>query len=122
MTGRLVVRLAYQHVAERAIYEGLVPAPVPSKDPTADPPWVTDVPATPLDGPAARPVPPIPARPAQTSRLVLELPAGDSIPFTTPGVLEALGRLELLVHPLAKPRQGRTPIPDTAQSSTSREA
>jgi hypothetical protein len=113
-TGRLVVRLAYQHLAERAIYEGLVAAPVPANNPGENPaidPPATEVPATPLDGPAARPVPPIPARPARTSRLVFELPAGDSIPFTTPGVLEALGRLELLVHPLAKPRQGRMRIP-----------
>ena len=65
----------------------------------------------PVDGPNARPTPPIDARPARTSRLVFELPAGESIPFTTSGILEALGRLKLLVHPLAKPRQGRTRVP-----------
>ena len=112
MTGRLIVRLAYQHVAERAIYEGLVPAPVPGKDP-AGAPTVPEIPASPLDGPAARPVPPIPARPAQTSRLVLELPGRRLDPVQHAGVLEALGRLELLVHPLAKPRLGRTPVPGT---------
>jgi len=107
MTGRLVVRLAYQHVAERAIYEGL--APIPADNPASG--QKPDDTPNPVDGPNARPTPPVDARPAQTSRLVFELPAGESIPFTTSGVLEALGRLKLLVHPLAKPRQGRTRIP-----------
>lgn len=108
-TGRLVVRLAYQHVAERAIYEGL--APIPAADNPASGQQPDDTP-NPVDGPDARPTPPVDARPAQTSRLVFELPAGESIPFSTSGVLEALGRLKLVVHPLAKPRQGRTLIPD----------
>jgi hypothetical protein len=109
-TGRLVVRLAYQHVAERAIYEApaLAPANNPGQDPAKDPP--ADDPR-PVDGEAARPIPPVPTRPARSSRLVFELPAGASIPFSTTGILEALGRLELLVHPLAKPRSGRTRIP-----------
>jgi hypothetical protein len=107
-TGRLVVRLAYQHTAERAIYEGI--APVPANNPATG--QVPDTPPTPVDGPAARPVPPIPARPARASRLVFELPEGDEVPFSTPGVLEALARLKLLVHPLAKPREGRTKVPE----------
>jgi hypothetical protein len=106
-TGRLIVRLAYQHLAERAIYEGL--APIPADNPIKGPKLVDDTRTA--DGPNARPIPPVPARPARTSRLVFELPAGDSIPFTTRGILEALGRLKLLVHPLAKPRQGGARIP-----------
>jgi hypothetical protein len=107
-TGRLVVRLGYQHLAERAIYEA--PAPVPADDPTGK----KKIPAAdaehPVDGPAARPTPPVAARPARTSRLVFELPAGESVPFSTVGILEALGRLRLLVHPLAKPRAGGTRV------------
>ena len=112
-SGRLVVYFAYQHLAERAIYEGLAPVPAdepPGDDPAKDPP-VDDT--RPLDGPNARPVPPVKARAARTSRLVFELPPGETIPFSNAGILEALGRLELLVHPLAKPRQGRTRIPET---------
>ncbi len=105
--GRLVVRLAFQHLAERAIYEGL--APVPADDPTSAP--VKDAPPAPIDGPTARPIPPIAALPARASRLVFELPAGETIAFSRAGILEALGRLPLMVHPLAKPRQGRTRVP-----------
>ncbi len=108
-TGRLVVRLAYQHLAERAIYEAA--APIPANDPR-DPPVTPPVPDRPLDGEAARPNPPVPARAARGSRLVFALPAGESVPFSTSGILEALGRLEPLVHPLAKPRTGRARIPD----------
>ena len=109
-TGRLIVRLGYQHTAERAIYEApaLAPADTPGQDPATDPP--ADDPR-PVDGEAARPIPPVPARPARTSRLVFELPAGASIPFSTTGILEALGRLEPLVHPLAKPRSSRARTP-----------
>jgi hypothetical protein len=107
-TGRLVVRLAYQHVAERAIYEES--APVPDASDPSNPVPVSDT-EHPIDGEAARPIPPVPARPAQTSRLVFELRAGDAIPFSTSGILDALGRLELLVHPLATPRAGRARIP-----------
>jgi prefoldin subunit 5 len=107
-TGRLVVRLAYQHLAERAIYEVGAPVPDPSNPDSATPGTDAEHPA---DGEAARPIPPVPARPARTSRLVFELPAGQSVPFSSSGILEALGRLELLVHPLAKPRTGRARAP-----------
>lgn len=106
--GKLVVQLAYQHVAERAIYEALAPVP-DEKDPGGE--STTDDPPTPVDGEAARPEPPIPARPARTSRLVFELGEDDEIPFSINGILEALGRLPMLVHPLAKPRTGITRIP-----------
>lgn len=103
--GRLVVRLAYQHLAERAIYEGLAPVPNETgpKGPAAPPVDDTRLP----DGENARHNAPIPARPARGSRLVFEVPAGEKIQFSTEGLLEALGRLPMLVHPLAKPRQGR---------------
>lgn len=101
--GRLVVQLAYQHLAERAIYEGSAPIP---NETSPNGPSVPD--AAPVDGENVRHAPPISARPARGSRLVFEVPAGEEIPFTTSGILEALGRLEMLVHPLAKQRQGRT--------------
>jgi hypothetical protein len=40
------------------------------------------------------------------------LPAEETIAFSRAGILEALGRLPLLVHPLAKPRAGRTRVPE----------
>ncbi len=111
-TGRLVVRLAFQHVAEKAIYEVAAPIRVDtSPPPPLDPNKLQKLDTRPVDGEAARPTLPIDARPARTSRLVLELPEGDTVPFSTAGILEALGRLELLVHPLAKPRAGRVRIP-----------
>jgi hypothetical protein len=113
-TGRLVVRLAFQHVAERAIYEALAPIPVEHQGtpPNPNPNNIQKKDDTRQeDGENARPVPPVDARPARSSRLVFELREGQSVPFSTSGVLEALGRLELLVHPLAKPRAGRARIP-----------
>jgi hypothetical protein len=113
-TGRLVVRLAYQHAAEKAIYEVAAPIRVeaPGPPPPLTPTTVQKVDDTrPDDGESARPTPPVEARPARTSRLVFELPEGDSVAFSTVGILEALARLELLVHPLAKPRTGRARIP-----------
>lgn len=113
VTSRLVVRLAYQHLGERAIYEGNVPLPVPDPE---DPGKVGSDPFTPpsgshVDGPAARPEPPIQARPAKSTRLVFEVPDGEEIHFSTEGILAALTRLPMLVHPLAKPWQGRIKLP-----------
>jgi hypothetical protein len=108
-SGRLIVRLAYQHLAERAIYEGLAPVPDPLRP---DRPPVADTPPNPVDGENARPQPPVEARPARTTRLVFELAAGDAVDFSTEGILEAIGRLPMLVHPLAKPRTGRFRIPE----------
>ena len=42
-------------------------------------------------------------RAANSSRLVFEIPAGDTIPFSTAGILEAISRLKPLVHKLAVP-------------------
>jgi hypothetical protein len=123
-TGRLVVRFAYQHAAERAIYEEA--SPVPSPDPTLDwpspnkPPVPTPgKPIKPVDQqpPAGEPathVPPIEARPARASRLVLELADGEEIAFTTEGFLDALSRLAMIVHPLATPRTDRVTVPADA--------
>ncbi|HEX9645492.1 MAG TPA: hypothetical protein VGC11_15980 [Acidimicrobiia bacterium] len=105
-TSRLVVHLTYQHLGERAIYEGL--APVPDESGPTGPP--VDSGGTP-DGENARPVPPVQARPAKGSRLVFALAEDDEVPFSTTGILEALRRLPLVVHPLAVPRSGRVPPP-----------
>ena len=48
--------------------------------------------------------PPVDARIAGTSRIVLKVPFGHPpIPFTGEGLLEALGKLEMSVAPHAKP-------------------
>src|SRR5918999_285387 len=73
-TRRLVVRLASQHLAERAIYESA--APIPDEDDPTNPP--EQQPAPP--GEPAGHSPPIPARPARSSRLVFEVPIGEEIP------------------------------------------
>ena len=75
--GRLIARLAYQHVAEEAVPEGAAPASSP----------------------------PLAARAAWPSRLAFAVPPGTRVPYTSDGVLEALSRLELVVAPLASPRE-----------------
>ncbi len=103
---RLTVTLAYQHLAEQAVYEGLAPKPPTfptGNDVIADP---ADDPDDPVDGESARITPPIKVRPARASRLVFDVPAGERIPFSTAGLLDALGRLQLVVHPLATPAPG----------------
>jgi hypothetical protein len=115
--GRLVVRFAYQHTAERAIYEEASPIPFP--DPTKAPAGKPDPTKKPVtqQPPAGEPsthTPPIEARPARASRLVLELAEGEEIAFTTEGFLEALSRLPMLVHPLATPRADRVTVPADA--------
>jgi len=92
-TARLVVRFGYQHLGEEATYEGGA-LPVPTDNPTK----VQTVP-----GPAHLAHDPVRARPSRASRIVLDVPEGEEIGFTSEGLLEALGRLPLLVHPLAKP-------------------
>ncbi|MDQ3986702.1 MAG: hypothetical protein M3280_09425, partial [Actinomycetota bacterium] len=103
--GRLVVQISFQHVAERAIYEA--PAPVPLEGDPTQPPASEDPP----QGEPQRHMPPIETRPARASRLVFEIPAREKIVFTSEGVLDALKRLPMLVHSLAKPREGRIQIP-----------
>lgn len=95
---RLAVVLPFQHMAEQAIYETPARVPVegdPTKPPVVDPQ---------TDPPGAMHVAPIPARPAKASRLVFEVPEGEQILFSVAGILDALKRLRMAVHPLATPR------------------
>ena len=92
---RLVITYPYQHLAEAALYESPALVPDDSGKPKPDP-------ATP-DGEAARPQPPIEVFPARSSRLVFAIAADESIEFSTEGILAAMGRLPLNVHPLALP-------------------
>ncbi len=99
---RLVVRYPYQHLAEEAKYEA--PAPIPNELPAAgEDPARPKLDTAPVDGEGARVTPPADVRPARSSRLVFEVPADESIEFSTPGILAAMGRLALAVHPLALP-------------------
>ena len=104
---RLVVTYPYQHLAEAALYESPALVPDDSGKPKPDP-------ATP-DGEAARPDPPIDVRPARSSRLVFAIAADESIEFSTDGILAAMGRLPLNVHPLALP--GDQPGPGSVRDA-----
>lgn len=81
---RLVVRFTYQHLGEEAIYE---------------------------EEDAGEVKPPVSALPARGSRLVFTLPEDEVIEFSTAGILDAMRRLPLAVHPLAVPRTGATRPP-----------
>lgn len=100
----LVISFSYQHLGEQAFYEGQAPIPDPM-DPSGEP----------LEGPTgaeeATLQPPIQALPSRSSRLVFSLEDGDEIPFSTEGILGAMRRLPLVVHPRALPRSGVTPVP-----------
>ncbi len=102
---RLLVRLAFQHLAERAIYEAA--ALVPKESDPASPPVLQPA----GDNENTRPIPPIQALPARGSRIVLDFPAGETVPFTVAGILDAIRRLPMVVHPLALPRQATVTIP-----------
>ena len=98
---RLVVRFAFQHVGEEAVYEGQTgPLLVPDSAKPEKPP--TGVP-TPPPKPDARPSLPAGARAARASRLVFKVAAGEKIEFSTAGILAAMARLALNVHTLALP-------------------
>ncbi len=108
--GLLLVRFPFQNLAEDAIYEtpeGGRPPQVPHPDDPTLPP-IDDPDFDPSD---ARPVPPIDARPAKNSRLVFRVPQGDEIEFSTQGILDAMGDLEMVVHSLAMPRPPALPGP-----------
>jgi len=96
--GYLIVHLAFQHIAERAIYETKVDPPVPDDHADPDPPETSFF------------LLPEQARPAKGSRIVLQVPARHEIPFTTAGVLDAVTQLPMAVHPQATPRP-YAPIP-----------
>ncbi len=99
--GHLVVGLPFQHLAERAIYESKVELPNVDEDPL-----------DPDSGGALQFQIPEVARPAKPSRVVLSVPDGYEVPFTVAGVLRALARLPMAVHPLARPRSSRATLPD----------
>lgn len=83
---RLVVSFSYQHLGEEAIYE------------------VED---------AQEVSPPVGAIPARATRLVFAISETDIVKFSTVGILDAMGRLQMIVHPLATARTGSTPLPPT---------
>ncbi|WP_353641773.1 hypothetical protein [Mesorhizobium sp. WSM2239] len=105
----LVMRFPFQHLAEQASYEGgNIAAPNPFNPAEA-----------PLSGTTIadpRPQTPVAARAANGSRLVFAFPPGETIPFSTSGILAAMSRLKPLVHKLALP--GAAP---TGQSKLSSE-
>src|SRR6478609_3761762 len=98
---RLVVTFPYQHLAEEAAYEGRVKK--------TDPPVLAGgdggvpTPETTKDDPDVLVTPLVDVRPARSSRLVFAVPAEESIEFSSAGILAAMMRLELVVHPLALP-------------------
>jgi hypothetical protein len=100
--GHLVVHLAFQHMTERAIYEGLT-NPEPPLPPPDDPP------PDPLD---ARHSPPELALAANASRLVFEVAPELEISYSSEGILAAVATLPMAVHPLAAPRPIRRGLPD----------
>jgi hypothetical protein len=102
---RLIVRYAFQHIGEEAIYEGLSGAkiPIPNESDHSRGPHTDPIPDPPPHNPHARPTPPIGARAARGSRLVFAIPAEETIEFSSAGILAAMGRLDLLVHKLALP-------------------
>ena len=79
---RLEVNLSFQHLGERAFFRSIPPK---ATDESLDPP--------PIQALAARP-----------SRLVFEVPEGESIGYSVAGILAAISRLPLRVAPLATPR------------------
>jgi hypothetical protein len=96
----LVVRFAFQHVGEAAVYEGQSGPNVFYNE------WNPEKPLTgigPPNAPDARALPPIDIRAARGTRLVFDIPASERIEFSTAGILAAMGRLRLRVHPLATP-------------------
>ncbi|MFF4010646.1 hypothetical protein [Streptomyces sp. NPDC001717] len=105
---RLVVRFPFQHLGEQAVYEGRstptappLYVPGPAGQPTVAPP------AGPGEGPQARVTPPVAVFPARASRLVFDIPQGDSIEFSSAGILAAMSRLRMRVPPLARPGDAR---------------
>jgi len=103
--GFLVVHLAFQHLTERAIYEGLVDPKPPLPDDSVDADPATD-----------RHVPPELATAADASRVVFEVPANHEISFSSEGILRAIATLPMAVHPLAAPRSIRRGFPPLGPS------
>jgi hypothetical protein len=109
---RLVVRYAYQHLGEEAVYEGqagktIEPNELRPQDGPKTSPGTPDL--------QARPVAPIGARAARGSRVVFKIPGAEKIEFSTAGILDAMARLPLNVHTLAVP--GDAPAAGTTGSA-----
>lgn len=98
--GLLIFALPFQHLGEQAFYEGL-PAPEPNPTNPSGPP-VT------VNGGAEVPGTPVGGIPARGSRIVVVVPSGASIEVTSAGLLDALGRYPMALHPLAAPGPART--------------
>ncbi len=110
----LIVKYAFQHVGEEAVYEGQtgVERFVDEKDPDKPP-----KPPMPAPKPAlnARPTPPVGARAARGTRLVFRIAAEERIEFSTAGILAAMSRLPLKVHELATPGDAPTRVATTVR-------
>ena len=81
--GLLTAEFGYQHAAEKARFE------------------VNNIPNPPEPGDRI----PIAARAAHKSRLVFKVPKGERIAFSIDGILAAMSRLEMVVAPVAMPRE-----------------
>ena len=93
--GLLVFTLPFQHLGEQAFYEG-IPAPQPNP---ADP----DGPPVQSSGGPEQPTNPVGGIPARATRVVLQVPAGESVEVGTSALLAALEKYPMAVHPLATP-------------------
>lgn len=109
--GRMAVRLPFQHLGEHAVYE--TPAPRPNDATPNGPPSAPDPGVDPPGAVVERPLAPGLAIPARGSRLVFTVAAGEQIPFSSEGILDAIGRLPMLVHALAAPRSTSGRAPET---------
>jgi len=84
--GLLTAVFGYQHAAEKARFE------------------VNNIPSPPEPGDQI----PIAARAAHKSRLVFKVPKGERIAFSIDGIIAAMSRLEMVVAPVAMPREAIT--------------
>ncbi len=105
---RLVVTFPYQHLAEQAAYEGRAPGESPLRIPDEEHGGVPIEDTTTPDDPGVLVRPPVGIRPARSSRLVFAVPEDETIEFSSGGILAAMQRLELAVHPLALPGDAPT--------------
>ena len=103
---RLVVTFPYQHLGEEAAYEGRA-KPTDSPVLTGGDAGAATAETT-SDNPNVLVTPIVDVRPARSSQLVFTVPDGESIEFSSAGVLAAMQRLELAVHPLALPGDAPT--------------
>lgn len=97
--GLLIYSFPFQHLGEKAYYEGL-PSPIPN-------PLHPDQPPQQSSGGVETPDTPVPGVPARGSRVVVAAPAGATVEVSTAGFLDALSRHPMAVHPLATPGPAR---------------